>query len=56
MGSGFPVTVSLVMSALSEDVWVAISFEASKLNGRWYVQWNGSDQGVRVNCKRGMGS
>ena len=50
MGVGCPVTVSLVLSALSEDVCLAFSLEASMLYSRWHV----SDQRVRENCESGM--
>ena len=48
MGGGCSVTVSLVLSVLSEDVGVVFPFEASMLNG--YA----SGKRIRVNCKRGM--
>ena len=48
--SGCPLTVSLVLSVLSEDVGVSFSFESSTL----YSKWNLSDERVRVNCKCGM--
>ena len=51
MRGSFPVTVSLV---LSEDVCVAISFEAPMLYGRWRVEWNVSVKRFRVNCNREM--
>ena len=54
MGGGRPLTVSLVLSFLSEDVWVAFSFESSMLYSKWHVEWNWSDKRVRVNCKCGM--
>ena len=52
MGGGCPLTVSLVLSVLSEDVGVAFSFESSMLYSKWHVLWNLSDKRVGVNCKR----
>ena len=49
MGGGCPLTVSLVLSVLSEDVCVAFSFESSMLYGKWQVECNLSDKRVRVN-------
>ena len=54
MGGGCPLTVSLVLSVLSEDACVAFSFEASILHGRWHIKWNVSNQRVQVNCKSGI--
>ena len=45
------VTVSLLLSLLSEDVYVAVSFEASTLSGRCHAK-NVSDKRVRVNYKK----
>ena len=54
MGGGRPLTVSLGLSVLSEDVCVAFSFESFMLYSKWRVEWNLSDKRVRVNCKCGM--
>ena len=51
---GCPVTVSLGLSVLSEDVCVGFSFDVSMLYGWWHIKWNVSDQTVRVNCKGGV--
>ena len=51
MGGGCPLTVSLVLSVLSEDVCVAFSFESSMLYSKWHVKLNMSDMRVRVNRK-----
>ena len=53
-GVGCPVTISLVLSVLSEEVCVAFSFETSICYGRWHVKWNVSDQRVGLNCNGGM--
>ena len=51
MRGGCPLTVSLMLSVLSEDVCEAFSFESSMLYSKWHVKWNLSDNRVRVNCK-----
>ena len=38
MGGGCPLTVSLVLSVLSEDVGVAFSFESFMLYSKWLVK------------------
>ena len=48
MGGACPLTVSLVLSVMSEDVCVVFSFESSMLYSKWHVKWNLSDKRVRV--------
>ena len=44
---GSPLTVSLVMSALSEDVCVAFSFESSMVYSKWHIKWKLSDKRIK---------